>query len=292
MLCDNLKQYRKQRGMSQEELAVKLHVVRQTVSKWEKNLSVPDAEILVRISTILEVPVETLLSNPENPRPIKDLGPELARLNAELAQLQQQSQLARQAEQKRNQILFLSFAATALALGLQNQVLSLLLSGGCLLFALFLLYRNLALLTSVSTQDLRMGVLRKTTLFNLFILVVCIALSLLSVTGLLTLSEQNEKLAAVCIIGTVMVFSAIIGPRLPFSRHTGLRLPWTVSDEATWYYAHRILGIISLPLALLYAGCAFTVPYFEAVTLTAVLLWVGIPGLLSYLFYRRRMGLH
>ena len=46
MLGDNLKRIRKEHGFTQEELAVRLHVVRQTVSKWEKNLSVPDAELL------------------------------------------------------------------------------------------------------------------------------------------------------------------------------------------------------------------------------------------------------
>ena len=47
MLKDNLKILRKNKGLSQEELSIKLHVVRQTVSKWESGLSVPDAEMLM-----------------------------------------------------------------------------------------------------------------------------------------------------------------------------------------------------------------------------------------------------
>ena len=39
MLNENLKAARKSKGLSQEELAVKLHVVRQTVSKWEQGVS-------------------------------------------------------------------------------------------------------------------------------------------------------------------------------------------------------------------------------------------------------------
>ena len=39
MLNENIKAIRKQRGLSQEELAIRLHVVRQTVSKWEKGVS-------------------------------------------------------------------------------------------------------------------------------------------------------------------------------------------------------------------------------------------------------------
>ena len=49
MLSENLKNLRKAKGFSQEELAARLHVVRQTVSKWEKGRSVPDAELLVRL---------------------------------------------------------------------------------------------------------------------------------------------------------------------------------------------------------------------------------------------------
>lgn len=61
MLQENLKRFRKEKGFSQEQLAVRLHIVRQTVSKWEQGLSVPDAEMLVRVSEVLEVPVADLL---------------------------------------------------------------------------------------------------------------------------------------------------------------------------------------------------------------------------------------
>lgn len=61
MLKDNLKILRKNKGLSQEELSIKLHVVRQTISKWESGLSVPDAEMLIEISNLFETPVSELL---------------------------------------------------------------------------------------------------------------------------------------------------------------------------------------------------------------------------------------
>lgn len=61
MLSENIKTIRKSKGLSQEELAVKLNVVRQTISKWEQGLSVPDADMLISISEALETPVSTLL---------------------------------------------------------------------------------------------------------------------------------------------------------------------------------------------------------------------------------------
>ena len=65
MLGDKIKELRQKKGLTQEELAARLHVVRQTVSKWEKNRSVPDADALKDIAEILEVPVSTLLGGEE-----------------------------------------------------------------------------------------------------------------------------------------------------------------------------------------------------------------------------------
>lgn len=61
MLNENIKTLRKQKGLSQEGLAIKLNVVRQTVSKWESGLSVPDSELLVLLANELDVSVSTLL---------------------------------------------------------------------------------------------------------------------------------------------------------------------------------------------------------------------------------------
>lgn len=62
MLNENIKAIRKSKGLSQQELAIKLNVVRQTVSKWEQGLSVPDSDMLISMSKILETPVSTLLA--------------------------------------------------------------------------------------------------------------------------------------------------------------------------------------------------------------------------------------
>lgn len=61
MLSENIKNLRKEKGMSQEELALKLNVVRQTISKWEQNLSVPDSEMLIKLAEVFDVSVSSLL---------------------------------------------------------------------------------------------------------------------------------------------------------------------------------------------------------------------------------------
>lgn len=87
------------------------------------------------------------------------------------------------------------------------------------------------------------------------------------------------------IISCVILFSGIISPKLPFTKHTGLRLPWTVQDEDTWNLAHRIIGYISFPIVILYIAATFSIDNFETVTLGTMIAWIGIPGLLSLVYY-------
>ena len=85
MLSDNIKNLRKNKGFSQEELANKLNVVRQTVSKWEKGYSVPDAEMLKKIAEILETDVSQLLGSSIEETSNTDLVAEqLSRINEQL----------------------------------------------------------------------------------------------------------------------------------------------------------------------------------------------------------------
>ena len=86
MLGENIKQLRRQKGMSQEELAIRLHVVRQTVSKWENNLSVPDADLLQQMAELFEVKADALLGAEIQTEPDRnDLAEQLSRINEQLA---------------------------------------------------------------------------------------------------------------------------------------------------------------------------------------------------------------
>ena len=89
MLNENIKAIRKSKGLSQQELAVKLNVVRQTVSKWEQGLSVPDSDMLISISEALETPVSTLLGETVAELKVDDLkaiSEKLEIINLQLAQ--------------------------------------------------------------------------------------------------------------------------------------------------------------------------------------------------------------
>ena len=91
MLSDNIKILRKKKRYSQETLAEQLHVVRQTISKWEKGISVPDAVMLDRMAELFEVPVSVLLGGgleveEEPPSELNEIAQQLAVLNDQLVQ--------------------------------------------------------------------------------------------------------------------------------------------------------------------------------------------------------------
>ena len=289
MINENIKHFRKTRGMSQEEMAVKLNVVRQTVSKWEKGLSVPDADVLIEMANLLDVSVGQLLGIEESIYSNGDLAEELAELNEQLARKKQKEKLLYQANQKRGLILFVTFLSMMITMSVKNEVVSILMAGICMLIAGIVLYRNLALFTSLTTDDLRLGIFRVTTLCNISILIIGIVFAFLSAVDVITFSENGEKLFAMVLLSCIMVFIGIVSPKLSYNRHTGLRLPWTVRDEDTWKIAHRILGFISFPMVLLYIACALTISDFEIVSVVTMLIWIGIPGGISYIYLYEKL---
>ncbi len=113
MLNENIRALRASKGLSQEELALKLNVVRQTVSKWERGLSVPDAEMLIAIGEVLGTPVSALLGetvSQTEPEGLQMLSEKLEVLN---------DQFARAQESKRRALCVLCIAiAAAIALTL------------------------------------------------------------------------------------------------------------------------------------------------------------------------------
>lgn len=90
MFGENLKKLRKEKGLSQQEVALRLHVVRQTVSKWEQGLSVPDSDLLVKLADVLETDVSHLLCGEADRRESRGqeeaLVEQLVELNRQLAE--------------------------------------------------------------------------------------------------------------------------------------------------------------------------------------------------------------
>ena len=84
MLAENLKKIRKDKGYTQEILAEKLNVVRQTVSKWENGLSLPDVDMLSKIANVLETDVNILLDGQITTTDQSVIVKQLAKINEQL----------------------------------------------------------------------------------------------------------------------------------------------------------------------------------------------------------------
>ena len=289
MLSENIKKYRKEQKLSQEELAAQLHVVRQTLSKWENNLSVPDADQLISLADALGVSVNTLLgtelNNPDDP---KDIAAELEKANKQIAQYAEEKRLHAQAGKVRGLILWLTIIAIAISHVFRNEALAISLSSLLLIGVLVILYRNLSLLTLVFSGKREAESFRIVTIFNILLIALIAVFGILIKTELIRISDNKEELFAAAIVSVVIIFSGIISPRLPYNRHTGLRLPWTVQNEGAWNIAHRVLGIISIPLGLAYMSLTFFVSNMEVLTLIVVAIWIGVPGLISFLYAYRK----
>ena len=189
----------------------------------------------------------------------------------------------------RGAIILLSFLALLAMLIFENDMIALGLSAICIVAALIMLYPNLAELTDISSDNPKTRTLRFVTIFDAVVFIGVVAVALLIGTGVIEVTENSEKFFAACIVALIMLVLGNIAPKLPFSKHTGLRLPWTVTDEDTWVVAHRLVGYISIPLVLIYIDCIPTVSNFEVLSGVIILLWVGIPGGLSFVFYYKKM---
>ena len=267
MIGENIRQARKKKGISQEEMAVKLNVVRQTVSKWESGRSVPDAEMLVQISALLDAPVYRLLGIESHDGNLRNLEEELAKRNEALARNAEREQLLAQANKKRGLILLLSFITMLATLSVRNERLAVFLIFGCM--------------------EQNLGLLRLTTLFDLGVLAVAAAVVVLRQSEI-EISLKSEKWLAAAITSAVMLFGGFIAPKLPYNRHTGLRLPWTLQDENTWNAAHRAIGALSLPCALLNLAANLAIANAEAVSIAIITLWVAIPSILSLICFLKK----
>ncbi len=278
MLGEKIKYYRNQKGYSQDELAMKLHVVRQTISKYETGISVPDANLLIEMAKVLEVRVSDLLELDDN----VPLEKELERLNQILALKIEEEQKQQQVQKKRGLLLSLSIFTLLVCILFEPSLFSLFLISTLLLSCLIILYKNLELFSeNYNENDLK--VWKITSIFNGLIMCVGFLIALGIEVGYIALSKSQQQKLATILISTVVIYIGLVAPRLPYSRYIGLRLPWTVVDEKTWKVAHRCLGIAYIILSSWQID-------FDRLTMIFISSWIGIPAILSGIYYYRKMN--
>ena len=184
----------------------------------------------------------------------------------------------------------LSLLTLVLCLVAQSTWVSILMIVVCLFCALALLWRNLPLLSDLEEDNPKLRTVRFVTAFNSLCFLSIAVLMVLVATETVTLTEESESVIVSVIFSIVILGLGNICPKLPFTRHTGLRLPWTVADESTWILAHRILGYTAIPFGvcnLIVMFSAQSADYRAGFSIGIFLLWVGIASIVSaHYFYR------
>ena len=152
---------------------------------------------------------------------------------------------------------------------------------------LVVLDRQASDIVKLSKNNPKVKTFRFLNMFTLLIVVLCFILALSSSDNQVSITEDNKIL----IIGLMSAFMMIFGnssPKIPFNRYLGLRLPWTIRDEETWKIAHRLIGYLSFPIAIIMFIMSF---FFDGniVGIVGILTWVIIPSIPSYIFYYKRL---
>lgn len=190
-------------------------------------------------------------------------------------------------------ISILSFAALAISLVVRNTWVSFALIVACLLIALALLGGNISHLSKIAEDNPKVKTIKFVTVFNAICFLGVVSLIILSITETIQLTDRSETMIASAITSLVILVLGNVCPKLPYSRHTGLRLPWTLADESTWILAHRILGYTAIPFGVsnIIAVFSFQSPNIcEGFAIGTFLLWVAIPAVISGIyFYKKRV---
>ena len=176
-------------------------------------------------------------------------------------------------------------AVTLLLPGEQSKLAALVLGAAALLI---FLYRNMGELTQVEADSPRLGLLKQTVIFSFVFLALAMGAVWLVRTG--HVSPRQEELLTAGLVCVLVLYIGNVSPRLPFNRYVGFRLPWTVADEDTWVLCHRLIGCLTLPVAVLYMAAVLALPgKLVQVSVGLVLVvWMGIPGGLSGRFYYKK----
>lgn len=185
-------------------------------------------------------------------------------------------------------IKILSAAGVLLAILIRNETLSSVLVLLCALGAAGILFHHLPELSGVSPDNPKAKTIRQVTLFNITLITGAAALAYLIKSGDIRLSERQYSYLLPVIISAVILFFGNIAPKLPFNRYTGLRLPWTVTDEETWILAHRLLGYLSFPCGVLSLAGISSLSASVNIPMLMLMVWIIVPSLLSGLFYWRK----
>lgn len=183
--------------------------------------------------------------------------------------------------------ILVSLAILIMAFAFPQRNKAFLLIGVLVIIALVVFDIQAPKIAKLSEDNSKVKTMRNLNRLVIFIIVICSLFVVLSPIKT-SFSPKNNDLIVVGLVSLFMMVFGNVSPKIPFNRYLGLRLPWTVRDEDTWKIAHRIVGYLSFPIAIL----QFILTFFfsaETVVPACILIWIAIPGLYSLWFYYKKL---
>jgi len=182
----------------------------------------------------------------------------------------------------------LSVIALILAIVIQNEVVSFVVISICALASIIILYKHLPQLSNVSENNPKVKTLKGITIANIILVIALVILAVLVEKQIVVWTDEQASWILPAIFAVIIIGFGNVAPKVPHNRYTGLRLPWTVSDEETWIVAHRILGYISVPCGLLCFAGVGNLDRAALISVVMLFVWILVPGILSYIFYYKK----
>lgn len=163
---------------------------------------------------------------------------------------------------------------------INNTILKLLCTIIPIILAFIIIYKNAPKIVNLSDENIKIKTVRNVIIMTL--------LFLFSLIFIICFEEIPNKLIDNIVLTIVTIFFIYFGnicPKIPRNRYLGFRLPWTVNDETTWRYTHKLVGYLSFPASIIMFLLGF---YYNLKIgiLLGVFIIVIIPGILSYRFYK------
>ena len=141
-------------------------------------------------------------------------------------------------------------------------------------------------IVNLSEDNPKVKTFRFLNIFTIFIVMLCF-IFISSSDNQVAITDDNKILVIGLISSFIMIYGNL-SPKIPLNRYLGFRLPWTIRDEETWRIAHRLVGYLSFPIAIVMFIMSF---FFDGniVGILGVLTWVIVPSIYSYIFYYKRL---
>lgn len=243
---------RTEQQLTQTELGEKLGVSYKAVSKWENGICLPDPSLYNELCKIFKITKDELFSG----------------CRREINYKTKISYI----------LLVLCLISIILCISIptiiSNELVAMSLIGMMTIITLGYFTAHIYKLTNIDKDNKKIKFIKW---FNYLIIVAIPILIALNYT-VKTTNDISEII--VLSIVSLLIACGTFFYRFPYNRYIGLRLPWTVRDESTWVIAHKIIGIISLPISILtFIG---TMVFEPEICLTiGILTWILIPSVIS-----------